>query len=175
MKKMEASYHRHDISDNVWVLLEPHLPGQRGQWGGISQDNRRFINAFFWVLRTGAPWRDLPPDYGKWGSVHQRFIRWRRKGVWEKLLKILIDEPDYEWMMIDASHIKMHPQAAGAKGGNQDMSGTKGGSTPKYIWPWMRMVCQPESLLQKVSSGLQRSCPPDRGYFCGNSAGRPWL
>ncbi len=65
-------------------------------------------------------------------------------------LEILIDEPDYEWLMIDASHIKVHPQAAGAKGGNQDMSRTKGGSTPKYIWPWMRMVCQSESLLQKV-------------------------
>ncbi|MCI8552454.1 MAG: IS5 family transposase [Lawsonibacter sp.] len=103
---METSYHRHDISDNVWAMLEPHLPGKRDQWGGIAQDNRRFINAVFWVLRTGAPWRDLPPDYGKWGSVHQRFIRWRRKGVWEKLLEILIDEPDYEWLMIDASHIE---------------------------------------------------------------------
>ena len=51
---MDASYHRHDISDKVWALLEPHLPGQRGQWGGIAQDNRRFINAVFWVLRTGA-------------------------------------------------------------------------------------------------------------------------
>ncbi len=97
---MEASCHRHDISDNVRTLLEPHLPGRRGQWGGIAQDNRRFINAVFWVLRTGAPWRGLPPDYGKWGSVHQRFIRWRRKGVWEKLLEILIDEPDYEWLVI---------------------------------------------------------------------------
>ena len=57
-----------------------------------------------------------------------------------KLLEILIDEPDYEWLMIDASHIKVHPHAAGAKGD----------STPKYIWPWMRMVCQSESLLQKV-------------------------
>lgn len=56
---MEASYHRHDISDEMWALLEPHLPGQRGQWGGIAQDNRRFINAVFRVLRTGAPWRDL--------------------------------------------------------------------------------------------------------------------
>ena len=65
---MEASYHRHDINDKVWALLEPHLPGQRGQWGGIAQDNRRFINAVFWILRTGAPWRDLPPDYGKWGE-----------------------------------------------------------------------------------------------------------
>ena len=65
---MEASYHRHDISDEMWSILEPHLPGQRGQWGGIAQDNRRFINAMFWILRTGSPWRDLPPDYGKWGN-----------------------------------------------------------------------------------------------------------
>ena len=106
---MEASYHRHDINDKVWELLGPHLPGQRGQWGGIAQDNRRFINAVFWVLRTGAPWRDLSPDYGKWGSVHQRFIRWRKKGVWEKLLEILIDEPDYEWLMIDAVISKCIP------------------------------------------------------------------
>ena len=147
---MDASYHRHDISDKEWALLSPHLPGQRGQWGGIAQDNRRFINAVFWVLRTGAPWRDLPPDYGKWGTVHQRFIRWCRKGVWGELLDILINEPDFEWLMIDASHVKVHPDASGAAGGNQDMERTKGGSTPKSISPWMRMVCQSESLLRKA-------------------------
>ena len=66
---MKNEQQRHDISDAVWSLLEPHLPGQRGQWGGIAQDNRRFINGVFWILRTGAPWRDLPPFYGKWGSA----------------------------------------------------------------------------------------------------------
>ena len=71
-----------------------------------------------------------------------------RKGYWGKLLEILIDEPDYEWLMIDASHIKVHPREAGAR--DQDMSRTKGSFTPKYIWPWMRMVCQSKSLLQKV-------------------------
>ena len=150
---MEASYHRHDISDNTWGLIAPHLPGQQGQWGGIAEDNRRFINAVFWILRTGAPWRDLPPDYGKWGSVHQRFRRWRDTGRWEKLLEVIVDEPDYEWLMIDASHIKVHPHATGAIGaigGNQDMERTKGGSTLRYIWPWMRMVCRSECLLQQV-------------------------
>jgi transposase len=146
----QAAYHRHDISDKVWALLKPHLPGQRGQWGGIAEENCRFINAVFWVLRTGAPWRDLPSDYGKWGTVHQRFRRWRDKGIWERLLEILIDDPDYEWLIIDASHIKVHPHAAGAAGGNQDMGKTKGGSTPRYIWPWMRMVCRSECLLQQV-------------------------
>jgi transposase len=151
---MEASYHRHDISDETWAILAPHLPGQPGQWGGIAEDNRRFINAVFWILRTGAPWRDLPPDYGKWGSVHQRFRRWRDDGTWEKLLEILIVDPDFEWLMIDASHCKCHPHAAGAAGGNQDIGRTKGGRTPRYTWPWMRMVTRSEFLLRQVPSRI---------------------
>ena len=147
---MSNEQQRHDISDAVWSLLEPHLPGQRGQWGGIAQDNRRFINGVFWILRTGAPWRDLPPFYGKWGTVYQRFRRWRDKGIWEKLLEILVDEPDFEWLMIDASHCKVHPHAAGARGGNQDMSRTKGGSIPRFTLPWMQMVCRSEYLSQSV-------------------------
>ena len=146
----ESTLHRHDITDRVWKLLEPHLPGRAGVWGGRAEDNRRFLNAVFWILRTGAPWRDLPPQYGGWSNTHRRFIRWRDKGIWEKLLERLVDAPDYEWLMIDASHLKVHPHAAGAKGGNQAMSRTKGGSTPNYIWPWMRMVCRSEFLLRKV-------------------------
>lgn len=149
---MVADYHRHDISDKAWALLEPHLPGQPGQWGGIAENNRRFINAVFWVLRTGAPWRDLPPDYGKWGTVHQRFRRWRDSGFWEELLYIImgVEDNEFEWLMIDASHIKVHPHASGALGGNQDMGRTKGGLTPKYIWPWMRLVCRSDALSQQV-------------------------
>jgi transposase len=157
---MISAHRRHDITDNVWALLEPHLPGREGVWGGQAQDNRRFINAVFWILRTGAPWRDLPPDYGGWSNTHRRFIRWRDKGVWEALLERLIEQPDYEWLMIDASHIKVHPHAAGARGGNQAMSLTKGGSTPKYIWPWMRMVCRSESLLRQVPPLIARKLAP---------------
>ena len=67
------AHRRHDISDHVWELLEPLLPGRAGSWGGIARDNRLFINAVFWILRTGAPWRDLPPDYGDWKNTHRRF------------------------------------------------------------------------------------------------------
>ena len=132
---MKAEYHRHDISDRVWGLLEPHLMGRKGIWGGNARDNRQFLNGVFWDLRTGAPWRDLPPDYGHWKNAHRRFCRWRDKGEWERLLELLIEEPDFEWLMIDASHIKVHPHASGAAGGNQDMERTKGGLTPRYTWP----------------------------------------
>ena len=147
---MPEAYQRHDITDATWALLESHLPGRSGQWGGIGRDNRQFLNAVFWILRTGAPWRDLPPSYGDWKNTHRRFCRWRDSGAWEALLEQLIEAPDYEWLMIDASHVKVHPHAAGAVGGNEAMGLTKGGSTVRYIWPWMRMVCRSESLLQVV-------------------------
>ena len=152
----QVSYHRHDISDKAWTLLEPHLPGKKGSWGGQARDNRKFINAVFWILRTGSPWRDLPPDFGDWKNAHRRFCRWRDKGIWEKLLEILIKEPDFEWLMIDATFIKVHMHAAGARGGNQDMSLTKGGSPVRYTWPWMRMVCRSESLSRKVPELIVR-------------------
>ena len=72
------------------------MPGRPGCIGGIAEDNRRFINAIFCILRTGAPWRDLPPDYGDWKNTHRRFCRWRDKGIWEGLLEQLVDESDYE-------------------------------------------------------------------------------
>ena len=146
---MTAAHRRHDISDHTWKLISPHLPGQEGMWGGRAKDNRQFINAVFWILRTGAPWRDLPSDYGDWKNTHRRFTRWRNAGLWERLLEQLIDDVDCEWLMIDASHIKVHPHAAGARGGNQDMGVTKGGSTQSYIWPWMHMVCRSEYLLRQ--------------------------
>jgi len=132
---MDNTYRRHDITDKQWALIEPHLPGQKGQWGGIAHDNRKFINGVFWILRTGAPWRDLPADYGKWKTVHERFRRWRNNGIWESLLEIFVVDPDYEWLLIDASHCKVHQHAAGAVGGNQSMGRTKGGLTRKYTWP----------------------------------------
>lgn len=142
--------HRHDMTDTLWNKLEPLLPGSVGKVGRKAFDNRKFINAVMWILRTGAPWRDLPESYGDWKNTHRRFCRWRDRKIWESILNEMIDEPDYEWLMIDASHVKVHPHAAGALGGNEDMERTKGGLIQRYTWPWMRMVCQSESLLQKV-------------------------
>ena len=66
---MAPTHRRHDISEHVWNLLEPHLPGEQGFGVARAKDNRQFINAVFWILRTGAPWQDLPPDYGDWKNT----------------------------------------------------------------------------------------------------------
>jgi len=138
---MEA-HRRHDISDAQWKLVEPLLPGQAGQWGGIAADNRKFINAVFWILRTGSPWRDLPPDFGRWHTVYMRFNRWVSKGVWEKIRLKLSENPNFEWLILDGTHIKAHQHASGARGGNQDMERTKGGLTQRFISLWTKTDCQ---------------------------------
>jgi len=74
---MTAAHRRHGMTDAVWERLRPHLPGGKGKQGRPAHDNRRFIDAVCWILRTGAPWRDLPPDYGDWKNTHRRFRRWR--------------------------------------------------------------------------------------------------
>ena len=112
-----SDLHRHDLRDDTWLRLNPHVPGSKGNRGRRGRDNRQFLNAVLWKLRTGCPWRDLPAEYGHWKSVSNRFYRWRDLGVWAKLLEVVGDDTDLEWLMIDASHIKVHPHAAGAKGG----------------------------------------------------------
>ena len=88
---MTAAHRRHDMIDAVWERLRPHLPGGEGKRGRPAHDNRRFIDAVCWILRTGAPWRDLPPDYGDWKNTHRRFCRWRDRGVWAGLLEAVMD------------------------------------------------------------------------------------
>ena len=90
---MVASYHRRDISDKAWALIEPYTIGNKGTWGGNAKDTRLFINAVFWILRTGAPWCDLPPDYCNWNTVQRRFCRWRDKGIGETILEAIVDGP----------------------------------------------------------------------------------
>jgi transposase len=148
---MKTLQNRHDLTDAQWEKIGPVISKRIGNWGGSNaNDNRTFVDGVFWIMRTGAPWRDLPPQYGKFNAVHRRYKRWCDNRHWEYILEELIEEPDFEWLMIDASHCKVHPHAAGAVGGNQDMERTKGGSIPKFTLRWTRMVCQSELLSQKV-------------------------
>ena len=122
-----AACHRHDRSDRAWAILKPILPSSSGKMGRPTQNNRRFINGVFRVLRTGAPWRDLPPDYGHSGSTCNRFRNRQEDGAWQPLLDTLANNPDLEWLMIDGSYVKVYQHGTGAVGGNQAVGRTKGG------------------------------------------------
>jgi transposase len=117
---------------------------------GRQSQGQSTFHAVFWILRTGSPQRDLLPDYGGWSNTHRRFIRWRDKGIWEKLLEKLMIDPDFEWLMIDATHVKGHPHVAGAQGDNQDRGRSKGGLIPKITWPWTPGYADP--------NGCHRCC-----------------
>ena len=108
---------RRELTDRQWQRIEELVPGKKGDKGRAGEDNRLFVDAVLWILRTGAPWRDLPDEFGKWNSVYIRFLRWARKGRWESLFKVLADDPDFEHVMIDATIVRPHQHAAGAKGG----------------------------------------------------------
>lgn len=108
---------RYELTEAQWQRIAPLLPGKKGDPGRSAADNRLFVNACFWVLRSGAHWHDLPERYGKWKSVHKRFGRWAEKGVWERIFADLIDDPDNAYVMLDTTLIRAHQQAAGGKGG----------------------------------------------------------
>ena len=105
---------RFELSDEQWKRVKGLLPGRPGSPGRSGDDNRLFLEAVLWIARTGAPWRDLPERFGESNSVFQRFNRWAKKGVWQWVFDALQD-PDLEWVMLDATIIRAHVHAAGAR------------------------------------------------------------
>jgi putative transposase len=105
---------RYELSDDEWARIAPLLPGKSSDCGVTAKDNRQFVNGVLWIARSGAPWRDLPERYGLWNSVYQRFNRWSKAGVWERVFTALQDADD-EWLMLDSTTIRAHQQAAGQK------------------------------------------------------------
>jgi transposase len=83
--------------------------------GGTAEDNRLFVEAVLYRFRTGCPWRDLPERFGYWKSVHQRFSRWAKSGVFDRIFKLLASDHDNEYMMIDATIVRAHQHSAGAR------------------------------------------------------------
>jgi putative transposase len=108
---------RRTLTDEQWARIEGHLPGRAGTPGRSGVDNRLFVDAVLWMAFNAARWRDLPPEFGRWTGVHARFRRWSQAGVWEGLFNTLVDDPDFEYVLIDSTISKVHADAAGAKGG----------------------------------------------------------
>jgi putative transposase len=109
---------RYEVSHAQWDRIELLLPGKVTDPGRTGLDNRLFVNGVLWVLRSGARWSDLPERYGKYKSVHKRFTRWARAGVWERVFHALTKDRRNEYLMIDSAIVRAHAQAAtGQKGG----------------------------------------------------------
>jgi len=106
---------RYELSDREWKAIEPHLPNKPR--GVPRVDDRRVLNGIFWVLRSGAPWADLPERYGPRTTVYNRFNRWRKAGVWDRLMDAIVEAHDGEVQMIDTSIVRVHQQGATAKRG----------------------------------------------------------
>ncbi len=105
------------LSDAQWERIAPLLPGKKGDPGRSGEDNRLFVEGVLWLVRAGAPWRDLPPRFGKWGTVWKRFRRWSEKDVFERVFQALSGDPDFEYALIDGTIIKVHRHGTGARGG----------------------------------------------------------
>jgi transposase len=112
---------RRDLTDEQWERLQPLLPPQTHRRGRPAKDHRRIINGVLWLNRTGAPWRDLPAAYGPWQTVATRFYRWRRAGIWDRVLAELQQRADaagrLDWSLhhVDGTMIRAHQHAAGAQ------------------------------------------------------------
>jgi transposase len=107
------------MTDEEWALFAPFLATPCEQGGRPPGDHRRVLDGIFWIARTGAPWRDLPAEFGNWNSVWRQFRRWTSSGVWDVLLETLADAAgDAEILqMIDSTVIRAHACAGGARGG----------------------------------------------------------
>jgi transposase len=97
--------------------MEPHYLGKPSDPGRSGTNNRLFVEGVLWIARTGSPWRDLPPLFGKWNTVFKRYSDWVKAGVFQRLFEAASDDPDMEYAMIDGTVVKVHRHGQGAKGG----------------------------------------------------------
>jgi transposase len=111
---------RFQLDERQWQKIKAVL-GAMKRAGRPGRDDRNFLEAVLWWRRTGAPWRDLPSEFGPWKTVFNRFDRWSSTGVWLQLFQALRQDRDDEWHSIDSTINRAHQHAAGAKGGLRSM------------------------------------------------------
>ena len=110
---------RYELTQAQWERIAPMLPGKVSDPGRTGGDNRLFVNGCLWVLRSGAHWRDLPERYGQWKTLHKRFTRWAKAGVWDQVFASLIKDRNNQYLMLDSTLVRAHQQAATGKGGTK--------------------------------------------------------
>ena len=125
------------MEDAEWSFFEQFIIAIRGRGGRPARNHRLVLDGVFWIARTGAQWRDLPEEFGKWDSVYRQFRRWTLAGLWDLVLETLNESEAVpnQVQMIDSTIIRAHHQAAGAKGGlkKKVLAVQKVASRPKFI------------------------------------------
>ena len=104
---------RYELTDFEWAAIEPVLPTNTR--GVPRVDDRRVLNGIFWRLRAGTPWADIPERYGPYTTCYNRFVRWRKAGVWDRLMDAVTKALDRDIQMIDSSSVRVHQHAANGK------------------------------------------------------------
>ncbi len=103
------------LTDAQWAQMEPLCLGKITDPGRSGRNNRLFVEAVLWIVRTGSPWRDLPAMFGNWSTAFGRFRDWREADLFKRIFDALSDEPDMEYAMIDTTIVKVHRRGQGAK------------------------------------------------------------
>jgi transposase len=121
---------RYELTDLEWAVIRPMLPNKAR--GVPRLDDRRVLNGIFWVLRSGAPWRDLPRSFGPYTTCYNRFVRWRQAGVWSGIMNAMAATHDAAVQMIDTSIVRVHQHGACiTRNKRQSMGRLRGGLTSK--------------------------------------------
>ena len=154
------------LSDAQWVRIEPFLPGKISDRGRTAADNRLFFDAIVWLARTASPWRDLPPESRNWRTVYCRFRRWTQSGVWESLFKELSRDPDFDYVLVDATICKAHADASGAKRGTQAQAiGRSNGGLTTKVQAAVDALGLP--IRFTITPGQWGDCPQAQGLIAG--------
>ena len=110
---------RYGLRNDQWERIAHLLPGKEGDVGVTAKNNRLFVDAVLYRYRAGIPWRDLPERFGDPITIHTRFTRWAKTGVWERVFSYLAVDADNEYAMIDSTIVRAHQHSAGAKKSRQ--------------------------------------------------------
>lgn len=126
------------LRDDQWDRLRDFVPGGRKGKRGPRSDGRRFLNALLWLARSGGRWRDLPERFGPYQTAKRRYYRWIEQGVIDRIFEAVSNDPDIEWLAIDATVIRAQAQAGGApqKRGDRKprlLAARAAGSEPKSM------------------------------------------
>lgn len=137
---------RHALTTEQWAQIAPLLPPEVGRAARPAKPNRLMVEAMVWILRTGAPWRDLPKHFGPWKSVYTRLRRWTQRGIWARVLEELSKQQDRESYLMDATIVRAHQDATGAKKGDRKPSVTpEEARRQRFTLSWTPLETQFES------------------------------